>query len=96
MTAADRPRFRPGRVSETDAAPWSGVAEPQYDLVEYRETLVPLLAELPTRERRILLMRFFGDMTQTEIGEQIGISQMHVSRLLSRTLDQLRQQLVAD
>jgi RNA polymerase sigma-B factor len=73
-----------------------GETEPQYDLVEYREALAPLLAELPTRERRILLMRFFGGMTQTEIGQQVGISQMHVSRLLSRTLNRLRKQLVAD
>ena len=68
----------------------------EFDLVEQREALVPLLAELPERERRILLLRFFGGLTQTEIGVQVGISQMHVSRLLSRTLDRLRRQLATD
>jgi RNA polymerase sigma-B factor len=52
-----------------------------------------MLAELPERERTILVLRFFGDMTQTQIAEQIGVSQMHVSRLLSQTLARLRDQL---
>jgi RNA polymerase sigma-B factor len=73
-----------------------GETEPEYDLVEHRTSLAPLLAELPERERRILLMRFFGDMTQTEIANHVGISQMHVSRLLSRTLGRLRRQLADD
>jgi RNA polymerase sigma-B factor len=73
-----------------------GETEPQFDLVEHRTALAPLLEALPERERQILLMRFFGGMTQTEIGRHIGISQMHVSRLLSRTLSQLRTQLAAD
>lgn len=58
--------------------------------VEYRESLRPLIEQLPERERRILLLRFFGNMTQTQIAERVGISQMHVSRLLARTLEQLR------
>src|SRR5690606_36645664 len=58
-----------------------------------RETVRPLLERLPERERRILVMRFFRGMTQTQIAEQIGISQMHVSRLLSRSLSQLREHL---
>jgi RNA polymerase sigma-B factor len=70
--------------------------EEDFDLVEQRETVAPLLAALPERERRILLLRFFGGLTQTEIGMEIGISQMHVSRLLSRTLHDLRRQLAAD
>jgi RNA polymerase sigma-B factor len=73
-----------------------GQTEPEFDLVEHRAILVPLLAALPERERRILLLRFFGDMTQTEIANHVGISQMHVSRLLSRTLTRLRRQLAAD
>lgn len=73
-----------------------GQTEPEFDLIEHRESLGPLLAVLPERERRILLMRFFGGMTQTEIAVQVGISQMHVSRLLSRTLTQLRRQMAAD
>ena len=73
-----------------------GRTEPEFDLVEHREGLAPLLAALPERERRILLMRFFGEMTQTEIALRVGLSQMHVSRLLARTLARLRQQLAAD
>lgn len=73
-----------------------GRTEPEFDLVEYRESLGPLLAELTARDRRILLLRFFGGMTQTEIAEQVGISQMHVSRLLTRTLARLRRRLMAD
>jgi RNA polymerase sigma-B factor len=73
-----------------------GRTEPEFDLVEHRAGLAPLLAALPERERRILLMRFFGEMTQTEIAHHVGLSQMHVSRLLSRTLAQLRRQLAAD
>jgi RNA polymerase sigma-B factor len=63
--------------------------------VEYRESLKPLLAKLPPREKRILLLRFFGNMTQSQIAEEVGISQMHVSRLLARTLSQLREGLLA-
>jgi RNA polymerase sigma-B factor len=50
--------------------------------------------ELPEREQRILVMRFYGNLTQTEIGDRLGISQMHVSRLLTRALAHLREQLV--
>jgi len=77
-------------------APALGQTEPEFDLVEHRESLGPLLAALPERERRILLLRFFGEQTQTEIAVQVGLSQMHVSRLLSRTLAQLRRQLATD
>ena len=65
------------------------------DLVEQREGIEPALEELPAREREILLMRFYGNMTQAQIGERIGISQMHVSRLLSRSLEHLRDRLGA-
>jgi RNA polymerase sigma-B factor len=64
--------------------------------VEYRESLKPLLAKLPPRERRIIMLRFFANMTQSQIGEDVGISQMHVSRLLTRTLAQLREGLIAE
>jgi RNA polymerase sigma-B factor len=73
-----------------------GRTEPQFDLVEHREGLAPLLAAMPERERRILLLRFFGGLTQTQIAAQVGLSQMHVSRLLARTLTRLRHQLAAD
>ncbi len=55
--------------------------------------LKPLIAELPARDRRILSLRFTANMTQSEIGEELGISQMHVSRLLTRTLNRLRKGL---
>jgi RNA polymerase sigma-B factor len=58
--------------------------------VENRESLKPLLSELTDRERRILMLRFFAGMTQSQIAGEIGISQMHVSRLLARTLAKLR------
>ena len=61
--------------------------------VEDHETLRPLLAELPERERTVVLLRFFGNLTQTQIANKLGISQMHVSRLLSRTLAQLREKM---
>ena len=61
--------------------------------MENREAIRPLLEELGERERRILILRFFRSMTQTQIAEQIGISQMHVSRLLARTLGWLRERL---
>lgn len=61
--------------------------------VERREALRPLLARLPDRERRILILRFFRGLTQAEIATEVGISQMHVSRLLTRTLTSLRRGL---
>ncbi|MFD4986736.1 RNA polymerase sigma factor SigF [Streptomyces sp. NPDC058374] len=64
--------------------------------VEYRESLKPLLEDLPPREKRILLLRFFGNMTQSQIAQEVGISQMHVSRLLARTLAQLREKLLVE
>jgi RNA polymerase sigma-B factor len=70
-----------------------GENDPGMGLVEDRMAVVPLLAQLPERERRILQLRFFHDMTQTEIASLTGISQMHVSRLLSRTLATLRNRL---
>jgi RNA polymerase sigma-B factor len=73
-----------------------GVEDESLEGVEYRESLKPLLDQLPPREKRILLLRFFGNMTQSQIAADLGISQMHVSRLLARTLTQLRAGLLAD
>jgi RNA polymerase sigma-B factor len=61
--------------------------------VDLRESIRPLLEQLGHREKRILLLRFFGNMTQSQIAAEIGVSQMHVSRLLTRTLAQLREGL---
>jgi RNA polymerase sigma-B factor len=60
------------------------------ELLESWASVGPMVRELPQRERRILYLRFFRGLTQTEIAEQLGISQMHVSRLLSQTLARLR------
>jgi RNA polymerase sigma-B factor len=73
-----------------------GVQDESLEGVEYRESLKPLLERLPPREKRILLLRFFGNMTQSQIAIELGISQMHVSRLLARTLAQLRRGLLED
>jgi len=70
-----------------------GMLDEALEGVEYRESLKPLLEQLPSREKRILLLRFFGNMTQSQIATELGISQMHVSRLLARTLAQLREGL---
>ena len=67
-----------------------GIVDEALEGVEYRESLKPLLERLPPREKKILLLRFFGNMTQSQIAAELGISQMHVSRLLARTLTQLR------
>lgn len=66
------------------------------DAVEARESLRPALRRLPERERTILMLRFFGNQTQTQIAAQVGLSQMHVSRLLSRTLVMLRDYLAEE
>lgn len=63
------------------------------DRVENRETIRPLLATLDPRERHIVVLRFFRGMTQSQIAAELGISQMHVSRLLARTLTRLRTSL---
>jgi RNA polymerase sigma-B factor len=63
------------------------------DQIENREALRPLLEGLPERERTVLLLRFFESLTQTQIAERVGISQMHVSRLLAKSLTRLRDQL---
>jgi len=73
-----------------------GDADAELDRVDYRESLRPLLAELAPRERTIVMLRFFGNRTQTQIADEVGISQMHVSRLLSQTLDRLRSRLDPD
>nr|WP_211177523.1 SigB/SigF/SigG family RNA polymerase sigma factor [Pseudonocardia acidicola] len=70
-----------------------GAADAELDRVDYRQALRPVLAELAERERTIVMLRFFGNMTQTQIAEKVGISQMHVSRLLAQTLDRLRNRL---
>jgi RNA polymerase sigma-B factor len=67
-----------------------GAEDERFELVELDATLTAVLKHIPPRERLILQMRFVEDLTQTEIAERVGISQMQVSRLLRRSLEQLR------
>lgn len=66
-----------------------GHLDPRLELSEHWQTLRPALDALPDRERQVVLLRFYEEMTQSEIAEVIGVSQMHVSRLLARALDRL-------
>jgi RNA polymerase sigma-B factor len=69
-----------------------GEEDETLELLESWTSVAPLLKKLPARERRILYLRFFRGLTQSQIAQELNISQMHVSRLLSRTLAQLREQ----
>jgi RNA polymerase sigma-B factor len=71
-----------------------GYEDAALDGVENLTALRPLIAKLPERDRKILSMRFGAEMTQTEIGAELGVSQMHVSRLLARILKRLRAELL--
>jgi len=71
-----------------------GEEDPEFDNAIDMESVATHWAELPEREQRILVMRFYGNLTQAEIGSRLGISQMHVSRLLARALTHLRSRLV--
>ncbi len=73
-----------------------GTEDLDLEAVEHRESLRPLLAALPSRERRILALRFFHGMTQSQIADEVGVSQMHVSRLLAKSLATLRAGLTED
>jgi RNA polymerase sigma-B factor len=68
-----------------------GSEDARYDLVDSRDALASAWRTLPERERRVLGLRFRNDLTQSEIGERIGFSQMHVSRLLRQALERLRE-----
>lgn len=72
-----------------------GSEDPALDAFIDGHALGPLIDELPERERTILLLRFFGNKTQSEIAADVGLSQMHVSRLLAQTLRQLRRELLS-
>lgn len=72
------------------------VEERAFETVLCLETLKPLISALPERDRTILSLRFGTELTQAEIGRELGISQMHVSRLLNRILTGLRAALLAE
>jgi RNA polymerase sigma-B factor len=72
-----------------------GDDDPEFERIEHRSEIEELLEVLPARERRIVELRFFESMTQSEIAEHVGVSQMHVSRLLTRSLERLRTEATA-
>jgi RNA polymerase sigma-B factor len=75
---------------ESALADFIGADDAALELVEDFHALAPMIAELDERDRQIIHMRFVEELTQAQIGEHLGVSQMHVSRLLSRTLARLR------
>ena len=82
---------RPGATDDvTTYGESMGQEDERYELVELDATITAVLGQIPARERVILRMRFVEDLTQREIGARVGISQMQVSRLLRRSLEQLR------
>ncbi|MFJ8035722.1 RNA polymerase sigma factor SigF [Streptomyces sp. NPDC096032] len=80
---------------EAALADFIGAEDRALGLVEDFHALAPLIAGLDERDRRILHMRFVDELTQAQIGEQLGVSQMHVSRLLARCLARLREGMLA-
>ncbi len=84
-----------GESGEEDAGliDYLGGEEEAYDTMEDRTTLAPGFAKLDKRERYILHLRFFEGLTQSQIAERVGISQMHVSRLIRRSLEKLREEI---
>ncbi|MET9348531.1 RNA polymerase sigma factor SigF [Streptomyces termitum] len=84
-----------GEDGDVSLADFIGGEDPAMELVEDFHALAPLIAGLDERDRRIIHLRFVEELTQAQIGERLGCSQMHVSRLLSRTLKQLRKGMLA-
>jgi RNA polymerase sigma-B factor len=93
--AADSLSAPVGEDGGTELGDTLGGDDAGFELVEWKAALGPAMAVLDERERRIVTLRFYGNQTQTEIAEQVGVSQMHVSRLLARALIKLRGQLGA-
>ncbi len=85
-----------GTTRVTTYADRIGEVDPAMEVVENLHALKPLMEQLGERDRRILQMRFGEEMTQSEIGAELGVSQMHVSRLLTKALTRLRRGLLAD
>jgi RNA polymerase sigma-B factor len=81
---------------ELDPLESLGTEEHQYEVSEDRAVLAPGFRVLDERERRILHLRFFEGLTQSQIAQQVGISQMHVSRLIRRSLEKIRQEIAAE
>lgn len=84
--------FRFGEEGEGETyAEGLGFEDERFDLIEYGATIAPTLRSLPARDRIVLRLRFVEDLTQAEIAERVGVSQMHISRLLRRALERLRE-----
>jgi RNA polymerase sigma-B factor len=88
LVSLDGPATRDDEASELVAG--LGDEDPEFEQIERRAELDVMLGVLPDRERRIVELRFFDGLTQSEIAERVGVSQMHVSRLLARSLEMLR------
>ena len=84
VPAADAERALPGLLDRL------GYEDPELDGVEHRDLVRHLLVQLPEREQRILLLRYYSNLTQSQISAELGVSQMHVSRLLARSFARLR------
>ena len=94
---ADSLDSRGGKPDDDGAEPEQiGTADPGLDRVENRETLHSAIARLPSRETEIVRLRFFEELTQSQIAERLGISQVHVSRLLAHSVRQLRRAFLPD
>jgi RNA polymerase sigma-B factor len=85
-----------GDDDELDPLESLGTEEHQYEVSEDRAVLAPGFRALEPRERMILQLRFFDGLTQSQIAQQVGISQMHVSRLIRRSLEKIRETIAAD
>lgn len=85
-----------GGEDDLDPMDSIGTEEHQFEVSEDRAVLAPGFAVLDERERRILQLRFFDGLTQSQIAQQVGISQMHVSRLIRRSLEKIRDEIAAE
>ena len=93
LDSLDAPLSADGSGKPRLVADAVGAIDPQIDHITNREAVRVLVGALPERERQVLHMRFFESMTQSQIAERIGVSQMQVSRILANTLRCLRDQL---
>ncbi|WP_017935639.1 sigma-70 family RNA polymerase sigma factor [Nocardioides sp. Iso805N] len=94
-TSLDQPVSHDGAATVGDLLPDEAADVRDLDAAEARTALAPVIKELPERDKRIIYLRFFEDQTQEEIGAELGVTQMQVSRLLSRILRDLRSALGA-
>jgi RNA polymerase sigma-B factor len=96
LSLSSGPAGTGGADEEVDLLETVGVEEHAYEVSEDRAILAPGFRVLDDRERQILRLRFFDGLTQSQIAQQIGISQMHVSRLIRRSLEKIRSEIAAE